>query len=51
MTLFPIAIDTQGNITVQARAESDDGKTIGDAVFTLKPGDDGYEDALSRLVP
>ena len=50
MTFFPIAIDTQGNITVHARAESDDGD-IGDAVFILKRGEDGYEDALSRLVP
>jgi hypothetical protein len=51
MTFFPIAIDTQGNITVRARAENDDGTIRGDAVFTLKPDDDGYEDALSRLVP
>lgn len=51
MTYVPISIDTQGNITVQARAEGNDGRLLGDAVFILTPGDDGYDDALSRLVP
>jgi hypothetical protein len=39
--------NADGSVTVPLRAEADDGM-VGDAIAVLRPGDDGYADALAE---
>jgi len=47
--IYPMRVDEDGTVWCMARAESDDGQIIGDALLPLRPGDDGYEAAYREV--